>query len=537
MASSPKDPVVRKDNNQSKIGYGEEGSAIKNKTPTIVKVNNRAKWNDAPTAVTTRPTVIRGTSSSGPGWQSKQYWPDGYYQITYNSSNLNDDNTPKYVAASTVRHSVSSASRNNIKDYIKHGDFVREGTKLYLEVVVPNEGDSNVWFTSSLQTRFGRACGIVKPDGKASQKFFVSTLNGLDPAPLIEEFTVNAHTQVDLVDRGNCVELYHKSGRANYGQLDVWTDIEYTPNILRLKYNGRDETKSSAFYSGKTLVKIFEEDLMTTSGWSTSGEKNFYFWLFEGGIIEFDLFPARSGGVESTITKVQSNFAASESELNTWDSSWPQPIDDYYIEKTGNGIWKINMSNWMLEGNYYQDKYTFSSDRGLRRTLGCAMTISPMPRSALYLSDTNALSANGLKLNLLDIEVEKAGEEVQSRPKSRGAIQSTIIKDTIKLTEENVGKAFKNGYVAPTKPLLLSPGDKVTITVKDPNYYIGTNYAYGFDTLYPDVGEPSTSEGVQTLTFTVPTKTTDNNTEPDVGYDILTFGLNIKRIESKEANQ
>ena len=43
MASSPKDPVVKKDNNQSKIGYGEEGSAIKNKTPTIVKVNNLAR--------------------------------------------------------------------------------------------------------------------------------------------------------------------------------------------------------------------------------------------------------------------------------------------------------------------------------------------------------------------------------------------------------------------------------------------------------------------------------------------------------------
>lgn len=530
MASSPKDPVVKKDNNQSKIGYGEEGSAIKNKTPTIVKVNNLAKWNNAPTAVTTRPTVIRGTSSSGPGWQNKQYWPDGYYQITYNSSNLNNDNTPKYVAASTVRHSVSSASRNNIKDYIKHGDFVRDGTKLYLEVVVPNEGASNVWFTSSLQVRFGRACGIVKPDGKASQKFFVSTLNGIDPAPLIEEFTVNAHTQVDLVDRGNCVELYHKSGRANYGQLDVWTDIEYTPNILRLKYNGRDETKSSAFYSGKTLVKIFEEDLMTTSGWSTSGEKNFYFWLFEGGIIEFDLYPARISSGEGTITKVQSNFAASESELNTWDSSWPQAIDDYYIEKTGNGIWKINMSNWMLEGNYYQDKYTFSSDRGLRRTLGCAMTISLPARSALYLSDTNALSANGLNLNLLDIEVEKAGEEVQSRPKSRGAIQSTIIKDTIKLTEENVGKAFKNGYVAPTKPLLLSPGDKVTITVKDPNYCIATDYSFGLDKIYPEklISDTEGMEETQSLSFIIPTKPNDNN-ETDLGYNILSITLEVKK--------
>lgn len=530
MASSPKDPVVKKDNNQSRIGYGEEGSAIKNKTPTIVKVNNLAKWNNAPTAVTTRPTVIRGTSSSGPGWQNKQYWPDGYYQITYNSSNLNNDNTPKYVAASTVRHGIGSPSRNNIKDYIKHGDFVREGTKLYLEVVVPNEGESNVWFTSSLQVRFGRACGIVKPDGKASQKFFVSTLNGLDPDPLIEEFTVNAHTGIELVDRGNCVELYHKSGRAKYGQLDVWTDIEYTPNILRVKYNGRDDTQSSAFYSGKTLVKIFEEDLMTTSGWSTSGEKNFYFWLFEGGIIEFDLFPARASATKGTITKVQSNFAASESELNTWDSSWPQGIDDYYIEKTRNGIWKINMSNWMLEGNYHQDKYTFSSDRGLRRTLGCAMTISLEARSALYLSNTNALSANGLNLNLLDIEVEKAGEEVQSRPKSRGAIQSTIIKDTIKLTEENVGKAFKNGYVAPTKPLLLSPGDKVTITIKDPTYCIATDYSFGLDTTHPEklISDTEEMEETQSLTFTIPTKPNDNN-ETDFGYNILSITLEVKK--------
>lgn len=536
----PKDPVVRKNNNQSQIGYGEEAPAIKNKTPTIVKINNLAKWNDTPTAITTRPTIIRGTDTTGPGWQNKQYWPNGYYQITYNSSNLKSSsgNAPVYIAASLVKH--SSVSRTNANDYVQNGDFVQAGTTLYIELVVPTSG-ANVWYNSSLTVRYGRAVGSIIPEGGTTQYFFKCNINGIDPAPLVEQFTVNNHTLVSLAHRGNAVKFYNKSSITKAGQVSIYQDIRWTPNSLRYKYNGADQTTTPDFDSDSgTLVQIAECDLTSiSSGWTDTGSYRRPTPLFEGGPCEYRIYPANTTtGRNLSLSKVQSTFASSESDLDTWDSSWPQEIDSYDIEKYGNGIWSINMSSWILGGDYYQDRYTFSSDTYMRRTLGFCMWINNASNSALYLSDTNSPSAAALNLDVLDIQVEKAQDQTQQTTqqttqalKAKARAATTVpTTNTIQLTEANVGKVFKDGYVAPSEPILLSPGDKVTITVTDPDYYIGTNYAYGFDTLYPEVGEPSTTEGVQTITFTVPSKTTDGNQDPEVGYDILTLGLHIKKI-------